>query len=114
MPNGQYQLGELLGRGGMGEVHVARHRSGRLVAVKRVRNTLSSDQLVVARLADEERLLLAVSHPHVAPAPPPPERLPPIPSQLFAGLTAIHNARIVHADLKSHNVLVDDVDIVTI
>src|SRR5262249_54759292 len=35
-------------------------------------------------------------------------------SQLFAGLTAIHDARIVHADLKSHNVLVDDVDIVTI
>src|SRR5256885_1460879 len=40
MPNDHYQLGELLGRGGMGQVHIARHRSGREVAVKRVRNTL--------------------------------------------------------------------------
>jgi serine/threonine protein kinase len=46
--------------------------------------------------------------------PLPHERIAAIASQLFAGLTAIHNARIVHADLKSHNVLVDDVDIVTI
>ena len=145
MPNDHYQLGELLGRGGMGQVHIARHRSGRLVAVKRVRNTLSSDQLVVERLTDEARLLGAVSHPNVVRAldhgtgsdgmpflvmdraagtplnqliddhgPLPHERVAAIASQLFAGLTAIHNARIVHADLKSHNVLVDDVDIVTI
>src|ERR1044071_1284747 len=65
MPNGQYQLGELLGRGGMGEVHAARHRSGRLVAGKRVPNTLSSDQLMVERLTDEARLLRTVSHPNV-------------------------------------------------
>jgi serine/threonine protein kinase len=145
MPNGQYQLGELLGRGGMGEVHAARHRSGRLVAVKRVRNTLSSDQLMVERLTDEARLLRTVSHPNVVRAldhgtdgngmpylvmdraygtplnqlidehgPLPHERVAAIASQLFAGLIAIHEARIVHADLKSHNVLVDDVDIVTI
>src|SRR5204862_4620371 len=56
MLNDQYQLGELLGRGGMGQVHAARHRSGRLVAVKRVRNTLSSDRLMVDRLSDEARL----------------------------------------------------------
>jgi len=145
MPNGHYQLGELLGRGGMGQVHAARHRSGRLVAVKRVRNTLSTDQLLVERLADEARLLRTVSHPNVVRALDhgtdsegmpflvmdrahgtplnqlidehgalPHERVAAIASQLFAGLTAIHQARIVHADLKSHNVLVDDVDIVTI
>jgi len=62
---GQYQLGELLGQGGMGQVHAARHRSGRAVVIKRVRNTLSSDQLLAARLADEARLLRAVSHPNV-------------------------------------------------
>ena len=61
----QYQLGELLGQGGMGQVHAARHRSGRAVVIKRVRNTLSSDQLLAARLADEARLLRAVSHPNV-------------------------------------------------
>lgn len=145
MPNDHYQLGELLGRGGMGQVHVARHRSGALVAVKRVRNTLSADQLVIERLADEARLLRTVKHPNVVRAldhgtgsdgmpflvmdrahgtplnriidehgPLPHERVVAIASQLFAGLRAIHDARIVHADLKSHNVLVDDIDIVTI
>jgi serine/threonine protein kinase len=145
MPNDHYKLGELLGRGGMGQVHAARHRSGRAVAVKRVRNTLSSDRLVVARLADEARLLRTVSHPNVVRAldhgigadglpflvmdraygTPLSEliaeagslsldRASAIAAQLFAGLAAIHDAQIVHADLKSHNILVDDVDIVTI
>src|SRR4051812_17894870 len=145
MPNDQYQLGELLGRGGMGQVHIARHSSGRLVAVKRVRDTLSLDPVVVDRLADEARLLRAVSHPNVVRALDdgtgadgmpflvmdrahgtplnqliaqhgimPRERVAAIASQLFAGLAAIHDAQIVHADLKSHNVLVDDVNIVTI
>jgi serine/threonine protein kinase len=141
----QYQLGELLGRGGMGQVHAARHRSGRLVAVKRVRNTLSSDRLLIDRLGDEARLLRTISHPNVVRAlehgtsrdgmpflimdrahgtplhlliaqrgPLPLEQLATIAAQLFGGLAAVHDARVVHADLKSHNVLVDDVDIVTI
>ncbi len=145
MPNDQYRLGELLGRGGMGQVHAARDGSGRTVAVKRVRNTLAGDPLVLDRLVDEARLLCTISHPNVVRAldhgtgrdgmpflvmdrahgtplhqligdrgPLPMERLAPITAQLFAGLTAIHDAQIVHADLKSHNVLVDDVDIVTI
>lgn len=145
MPNGHYQLGELLGQGGMGQVHIARHCSGRVVAIKRVRNTLTTDQLVIDRLADEARLLRTISHPNVVRAldagtgsdgmpflvmdrahgvplnqiisqrgPLPRERIENIASQLFAGLGAIHDARVVHADLKSHNILVDDVDIVTI
>jgi serine/threonine protein kinase len=145
MLDGHYQLGELLGQGGMGQVHIARHRSGRVVAVKRVRNTLTSDQLVIARLADEGRLLRTISHPNVVRAldagtgtdgmpflvmdrahgtplsqiiaqggPLPRERVEAIAAQLFAGLGAIHDARVVHADLKSHNILVDEVDIVTI
>jgi serine/threonine protein kinase len=145
MANDHYQLGELLGRGGMGQVHVARHRSGRLVAIKRVRNTLSGDRLMVDRLADEGRLLRTVSHPNVvrgldegtgsdglpflvmdrAHGTPlnqlidrhgalPHDWLVAIASQLLAGLAAIHDVQIVHADLKSHNVLVDDINIVTI
>jgi serine/threonine-protein kinase len=145
MPNGQYQMGELLGRGGMGQVHVARHRSGRVVAVKRVRDTLMTDRLIVNRLSDEARLLGTVSHPNVVRALEhgtgsdglpflvmdrahgtplnqligrygtlPPERIAAIASQLCAGLAAIHDAQIVHADLKSHNILVDEVNIVTI
>ncbi|HSR97253.1 MAG TPA: serine/threonine-protein kinase [Kofleriaceae bacterium] len=145
MPNDHYQLGELLGQGGMGQVHAARHTSGRAVAVKRVRNTLCNDRLIVDRLADEARLLRTVSHPNVVRALDDGtdangmpflvmdhahgtplnqlvarsegmalERLVVIAQQLLAGLCAIHQAQIVHADLKSHNVLVDDVDIVTI
>jgi len=145
MPNDQYQLGALLGRGGMGQVHVARHRSGRVVAIKRVRNTLALDRVVVERLADEARLLRSVSHPNVVRALDdgtgsdgmpflvmdrafgtplnqliaqhgslPRERIIVIASQLLAGLAAIHDAQIVHADLKSHNILVDEVNIVTI
>lgn len=142
---GYYQLGELLGQGGMGQVHAARHRSGRAVVIKRVRNTLSSNPQVAARLAYEARLLRLVSHPNVVRAlghgtghdgrpflvmdrargtplydmiaaggPLPRERLAAIASQLFAGLAAIHAAGIVHADLTSSNVLVDEVNIVTI
>jgi hypothetical protein len=145
MPNDQYQLGELLGRGGMGQVHLARHRSGHLVAIKRVRDTLSGDRLVVDGLADEARLLRTVSHPNVVRALDdgigsdgmpflvmdrahgmplnqlittygalPHDRVAAIASQLLAGLAAIHDAQLVHADLKSHNVLVDDINIVTI
>jgi serine/threonine protein kinase len=145
MPNDHYQLGELLGRGGMGQVHAARHRSGRAVAVKRVRNTLLNDRLIVDRLADEARLLRTVSHPNVVralddgtdsdgrpflvmarahgtplnqlvtqPGALPHERVIVIAKQLLAGIAAIHDANVVHADLKSHNVLVDEVDIVTI
>ncbi len=145
MPSDQYKLGELLGRGGMGQVHVARHRSGRIVAIKRVRDTLSSDRMVVSRLSDEARLLRTVSHPNVVRALDHGtsadglpflvmdraygvslseliarhgwlslERTAAITAQLLAGLAAIHDAQVVHADLKSQNILVDDVDIVTI
>jgi protein kinase-like protein len=129
----------------MGQVHAARHRSGRAVVIKRVRNTLSSNELLALRLADEARLLRAVEHPNVvrlldhgtshdggpflvmnrahgaplydriaARGPLPHGQLAAIAAQLFAGLAAIHAAGIVHADLTSSNVLVDEVDIVTI
>jgi len=35
-------------------------------------------------------------------------------AQLLEGLTAIHDARVIHADMKSSNVLIDDQDRVTI
>jgi hypothetical protein len=46
--------------------------------------------------------------------PLPHARVAAIASQLLAGLAAIHAAGIIHADLTSSNVLVDEVDIVTI
>jgi serine/threonine-protein kinase len=144
MPN-RYKVGELLGRGGMGQVHSAHNRSGRLVAIKKVRNTLSDDKFLIARLADEARLLRSVSHPNVVRAlddgkdeegmpylvmdrasgtpldalirqsgPLTLQRTMVIAWQFLAGLGAIHDAQIIHADVKSSNILVDDLDRVTI
>ncbi|MEO8704686.1 MAG: serine/threonine-protein kinase [Kofleriaceae bacterium] len=138
-------MGALLGRGGMGQVHIARHKSGRLVAIKRVRKTLSHDQLVTDRLTDEAKMLRRVQHPNVVRAlddgrsadgqpflvmdrahgtpldqiiaklgPLPQSRIAAIATQLLAGLGAIHAAGVVHADVKSSNVMVDDIDHVTI
>ena len=49
----------------MGEVHIARHTSGQLVAIKHVRKTLSMDRFHLERLADETRLLSRIDHPNV-------------------------------------------------
>jgi serine/threonine protein kinase len=129
----------------MGQVHLARHRSGRLVAIKRVRNTYSTDRELSERLVREARMLNNVSHPNVvrflndgmdedgkpylvmdrAPGTAldalikregrlPVHRVVTIASQLLAGVAAIHDAQIVHADLKSSNILVDEIDLLTI
>ena len=140
-----YKLGGLLGCGGMGQVHAARDASGRVVAVKRVHDRLSTDRVFVERFVEEARLLRNVSHPSVVrvldhgttpdglpylvmdhasgaqlsdvisnDGPLSVERVMVIGSQLLGGLAAIHDAGIVHADIKSANILVDDVDLVTI
>jgi serine/threonine protein kinase len=140
----RYQMGDLLGRGGMGQVHMARHRSGHLVAIKRVRDTLSGDLVIRDRLANEATLLRRVKHPNVIRAldagqdtdgtpylvmvpvsggslaqlakqgPLPLARIASITEQLLAGLAAIHAAGVVHADIKSSNVMIDDTDHVQI
>lgn len=140
----RYEVGDLLGRGGMGQVHMARHRSGHLVAIKRVRDTLANDLVVRDRLAKEATLLRRVKHPNVIRAldagqdvdgkpylvmdkisgmsllqvaktgPLPLTRIASIVAQLLAGLSAIHAAGVVHADIKSSNVMIDDADHVQI
>lgn len=141
----RYEVGDLLGRGGMGQVHLARHRAGHLVAIKQVRNTLSVDPLVCDRLANEAGLLRRVRHPNVVRAVDsghddrgapflvmdrahgtpldaalaksgalPIERVAGIARQLTAGLAAIHAAGVVHADVKSSNIMIDDEDHIVI
>ena len=141
----KYVLGELVGRGGMGQVHSARDPSGRAVVVKRLRNTLAGNLSMADRLNDEARLLGQVAHHNVvrvvdrgnddsgAPylvmdhvagislaklidrdGPLPVQRALSIASQLVAGLAAIHDAGVVHADMKSSNLLIDDNDRVMI
>ena len=47
---GRYEVGELLGRGGMAEVHLGfDSRLGRQVAIKMLRSDLARDQTFIAR-----------------------------------------------------------------
>ncbi|HEX4451590.1 MAG TPA: serine/threonine-protein kinase [Kofleriaceae bacterium] len=140
-----YQLGDLLGRGGMGEVRMARHTSGRVVALKTVRRTLSRDPIVCRQFESEASLLQLIDHPNVVRAVDAGksrsgepflamaraygtrldeeladgevierDRVAAIATQLLEGLVAIHDAGVLHADLKTSNVLIDELDRVTI
>jgi eukaryotic-like serine/threonine-protein kinase len=122
----------------MGQVHSARHASGRRVVVKRLRDTLVLDQRLQARLGHEGRVSRRVSHPNVVrvvdhgvsadgtpfivmehargttlrkliheQSPLSLGRIRGLVAQLLAGLAAIHEAGIVHADIKSNNLIVD-------
>ncbi len=63
----RYEVGESLGRGGMGEVFRARDRHlGRDVALKRIRSDLDR-QLLEARFANEARLGSRLDHPAIPP-----------------------------------------------
>jgi serine/threonine-protein kinase len=128
----------------MGEVHIARDRAGRFVAIKKVRKTLSLDPVLCERLTLEARLLGRIDHPNVVrvldggiangqpfmvmsrafgtpldavlatSSPLTRERITGITSQLLDGVIAIHDAGVIHADLKSSNILIDELDRVTI
>jgi len=61
-----YHLVELIGKGGMGEVHRAIQLSlGRTVAVKLLSANLSHDESFVARFEKEAAALAALSHPNI-------------------------------------------------
>lgn len=63
---GRYQLGGLLGRGGMAEVHRARDlRLGREVAVKQLRIDLATDPTFQARFRREAQAAAGLNHPNI-------------------------------------------------
>ncbi|MDR7253020.1 serine/threonine-protein kinase [Nocardioides sp. BE266] len=63
---GRYELGELLGRGGMAEVRKGRDlRLGRTVAVKRLRTDLASDATFQARFRREAQSSASLNHPAI-------------------------------------------------
>lgn len=63
---GRYQLGELLGRGGMAEVRKGiDSRLGRVVAVKRLRTDLASDATFQARFRREAQSSASLNHPSI-------------------------------------------------
>ncbi len=63
---GRYEIGELLGRGGMAEVRKGTDiRLGRTVAVKRLRTDLASDATFQARFRREAQAAASLNHPAI-------------------------------------------------
>ena len=64
---GPFEVGSLLGRGGMGEVYRAHDtKLGRDVAIKVLPGAFTADALRVASLEREARVVAALNHPHIA------------------------------------------------
>jgi serine/threonine protein kinase len=132
---GAYEVGEEVGRGGMGVVYAARdERLGRDVALKMLPAAFSRDARARERLSREARAAAALSHPSIATiyaleevdgelyisselvhgptlrtvlasGPLPPAQLASVLSQIAGALDAAHGHGIVHRDLKPENVL---------
>lgn len=130
-----FELTDLLGRGGMGEVWRARQLSlGRDVAVKILSRDLASDPDFVKRFELEAAALTSLSHPHVvaiidrgrhedllffamefvdgkslrerlAPGPLTVTDAAALLAQVLSALHHAHHRGIVHRDLKPENVL---------
>jgi serine/threonine protein kinase len=138
---GRYELGEVIGRGGMGEVRAGTDRRlGRPVAVKLLRADLADDPEIRARFEGEARAAARLSHPNVvgvfdtgeddgrpfivmerlpgetladeiARGPLAPESARRMGTQMLAALQVAHDAEICHRDVKPGNVLRADDDV---
>ena len=132
---GRYELVEVVGRGGMGEVWAGRDlRLGRSVAVKLLSPTMASESGVRERFEEEARSAARLTHPNVvlvfdsgehegtpymvmellpgrtladelAQGPLGPERVRSIGLEVLGALAASHEAGILHRDIKPGNVL---------
>jgi serine/threonine protein kinase len=137
-----YELGKLLGRGGMGTVYAARQPLLDVsVAVKLLHPELAAEPTHVERFRTEALAGSRLSHPNVTGVVAfgvtpegtpflvmehvagerlrcmvqrqgalPPRRACEVVIQILAALDAAHAAGVIHADVKSDNVLVDTAD----
>ncbi|MCI1661010.1 Stk1 family PASTA domain-containing Ser/Thr kinase [Bifidobacterium psychraerophilum] len=66
LANGRYELGQLIGRGGMAEVHVAQDaRLGRTVAIKIMRSDLTNDEIFLSRFRREAHSVAQLNNPNI-------------------------------------------------
>ena len=63
---GRYEVGDLIGRGGMAQVHIGYDtRLSRTIAIKILRSDLSSDPTFLARFRREAQSAAALNHPAI-------------------------------------------------
>lgn len=66
LASGRYQLGQLIGRGGMAEVHVALDtRLGRTVAIKIMRADFAHDDIFLSRFRREAHAVAQMNNPNI-------------------------------------------------
>lgn len=129
-----YPLGELIGAGGMGAVHATHHDDIAVpIVIKVLRPELGGDPAMLARFGAETRAVRRLDHPNVVRyvdagegflvmerAPGVPlgtavamsgplsiERASEIAVQILRGLAHAHARGVIHADVKTANVLTD-------
>jgi serine/threonine protein kinase len=132
---GLYEVIELVGAGGMGEVYRARDRRlGREVAVKVLSSARGLDERALRRLEQEARTVASLSHPNIVAVhdlqieegtayavmellhgqnlrarlrrgPLPAAECIDYARGIAAGLRAVHDQGIIHRDLKPANIM---------